>query len=621
MAEPEADRIEAYLAGELDGSGVAALEAWLLADEAHRRRFVAAARRRVHLRSEIAAHLQRADAGLSAKRLRSPRRARPPIRLHLWAAAAAVLLLCLTTVWFLTSVQHPVGPTLSDCGVGSSQSSGGRTLSASDGARVLAGDRLTGPCSIRFPDGSMLELAAEAAAELPASDEARLALISGGLSAKVAPQPDGVVFSIRTPQALVTVVGTRFSIVCTPGLSRVTVDEGHVRVGNASGERLLGPGDSVVATATALAGRVLQVAAADTPRLLAGSVTYSNVQVAIDAAQPGDLIQLLPGTHTGTADGDAPILVRCRGRPDAWITIAGDPAGGSLFRSRAWNGLLCEDAAFVRISCLVITGDPEMPANVIGNGICLRRSHHIEVRDCRISDCAGDGVAVLGCDHVVVAGNRIERCSLRSRWGQGGISICTSVAVDDAPGPHVVITGNRISGCRDTLINEYGGTYSGGNGIGLFRHRDGDGGTDDPAYAAYRHPILVRGNVCTGNDGAGIALFSTDDVQLDRNTLHRNGRGPGTQAEVTCVATLGIRLTSNLIAPLPDRQAIRTRATDAYTSAGDLVWGGDAAGLTRLDACPWPAVPDENVRSDFRLRPGSLASDCGAPVTEGPARQ
>jgi len=89
---------------------------------------------------------------------------------------------------------------------------------------------------VKFADKSTVELGAATTlcecSQGPGGK--RLRLEAGLLAADVAKQGGGSVFLITTPQAEVTVVGTKFSVACSADSTRVDVREGRVRVSRVS---------------------------------------------------------------------------------------------------------------------------------------------------------------------------------------------------------------------------------------------------------------------------------------------------------------------------------------------------------------------------------------------------
>lgn len=507
MSAADERLIEAALAGEADAAALAGLERRLLAEPVLLRRYAAAARLRAQLRAAIGAHGERAAAGLSAPRRAQRRRPVPAWR---WPVLAAAAVLALALGWWLLPGAAP--PAL---------------LRAGDGQALADGAEVAGPQVLRAADGSRFSLAAGGALRVALREDGmELALAAGAVEAEVAAQPAGRRIGVRTAHALVSVVGTRFQVATSATATSVAVDSGVVAVADAQGgRRELRAGDRAFASAAGLAGRVVRVAP---------EAGLAGVQRALDAARPGDAILLAAGRYAGHAGVDHALRLAGAGAPGAPITLAGEPAGASVLVSASWQGLaIAASARHVRVLDVALEADPAMPPGVVGNGISLRGARQVEIRGCRVRGFPGDGLALIGGDGLVISGNHVEGCSLRSPWGQGGISLKSSLAAPGAPPLGVVIEGNRISGCRDTLPNQNGGgrEYTGGNGIGLWEHAPAPDA--DPPYPGYPgSAIVVRGNHCQGNDGAGIRIHASPGVRLIGNRLEGNGLGPGRPPEL-----------------------------------------------------------------------------------------
>lgn len=85
--------------------------------------------------------------------------------------------------------------------------------------------------NVAFKDGTRMDLGATAAVRLNGIDQggARIALESGSLTAEVTKQPKGSHFQVKTKEALLTVLGTKFTATKYPWGTRVEVTEGRVR--------------------------------------------------------------------------------------------------------------------------------------------------------------------------------------------------------------------------------------------------------------------------------------------------------------------------------------------------------------------------------------------------------
>ena len=102
----------------------------------------------------------------------------------------------------------------------------GETIRTEDSASATA----------KFADGTILHLETgtviriESVATPPRAGGKQLKLISGSLSAAVAKQPPGLPLLIRTPHALVTVVGTEFDLIVATNQTALEVTHGLVKM-------------------------------------------------------------------------------------------------------------------------------------------------------------------------------------------------------------------------------------------------------------------------------------------------------------------------------------------------------------------------------------------------------
>ncbi len=89
---------------------------------------------------------------------------------------------------------------------------------------------------VAFQDGTRMELGATSAVRLSGIDQggARISLENGSISAEVAKQPQGSHFQVATKDALLTVLGTKFTATKMPWGTRVEVSEGRVRTRRSS---------------------------------------------------------------------------------------------------------------------------------------------------------------------------------------------------------------------------------------------------------------------------------------------------------------------------------------------------------------------------------------------------
>ncbi len=167
----------------------------------------------------------------------SPRRAR-----WTWPAVAAAVL---ATAGLALLLLRPGAPaSIADPSGDVALVRDGKTLPVRESQPLLPGDRIRtgadGRVSIRFNgEATTLDVPADSRVELDPDQGRgkRIAVEAGRLRCSVAPQPADKPFTVRTPHAEATVLGTTFSLSVSGGQTRLKVGEGQVRFASRSGGR------------------------------------------------------------------------------------------------------------------------------------------------------------------------------------------------------------------------------------------------------------------------------------------------------------------------------------------------------------------------------------------------
>jgi hypothetical protein len=110
------------------------------------------------------------------------------------------------------------------------------------GREILSGQEVStrGPdahAAIRLSDGSVLALSGDTRLAFPKDDTDRIDVKRGNLVADVEPRPAEQPLVIRTPEAIVQVLGTRLSVSREPKRTLVAVIEGEIRITRLSDQR------------------------------------------------------------------------------------------------------------------------------------------------------------------------------------------------------------------------------------------------------------------------------------------------------------------------------------------------------------------------------------------------
>ncbi|HYG73665.1 MAG TPA: FecR family protein [Planctomycetota bacterium] len=191
-----------------------------------------------------------ANTRSTVRRVRRPRENPFGAGLLIAASLAIVLLLALFVSKGKPARESAVAlAALQHAPAGTSVKRDGRDISAASGMEILAGDSIRAASSsalLHYSDGTdvSVEAGAEVVVSAPDADAGkRLQLNAGTLRASVAKQNADRPLVIRTPQASVTVLGTRFELALSPGTTRLTVEDGLV------GMRRLSDGKSALVKA------------------------------------------------------------------------------------------------------------------------------------------------------------------------------------------------------------------------------------------------------------------------------------------------------------------------------------------------------------------------------------
>jgi hypothetical protein len=202
---------------------------------------------------------------------------------------------------------------------------------------------------------------------------------------------------------------------------------------------------------------------------------YATVQAAIDAANPGDVVQISPGSYGGPID--------TRGKP---ITVRGTVDAASTIVTGGESVIRCisqETAATIIENLTVMNG-----TGTTGAGIRIANASPV-IRNCRVlaniasggDTCRGGGIAVLGGSPLIegclIGGNTVSssggpchpncNCSAQvtSNGYGGGIYILdATVTVANS-----TISGNLVrgvsSGCNAGVMAFGGGIYKSGSAL------------------------------------------------------------------------------------------------------------------------------------------------------------
>ena len=179
------------------------------------------------------------------------------------------------------------------------------------------------------------------------------------------------------------------------------------------------------------------------------------------------------------------------------------------------------------------TWGPETSA-VNGNGIGVRPENqdapladrivprHVHIVGNHVHHMAGGGIYTDMADYIVIDGNRVHHSATRSIFANSGISLFHSFDIDNDTRSYKNIIRNNIAHHSEVRVKWYvPKKMSDGNGIIVDDLRN-----TQIKGRPYRGRTLVVGNVSHDNGGAGIQVFSSDNVDVLHNTVAHNSLTP-----------------------------------------------------------------------------------------------
>ncbi|HKA36071.1 MAG TPA: nitrous oxide reductase family maturation protein NosD [Thermoanaerobaculia bacterium] len=329
----------------------------------------------------------------------------------------------------------------------------------------------------------------------------------------------------------------------------------------------------------------------------------SPLQARVDAAAPGSLVEVGPGTYAGDLVLDKPLTLRGLGRP----LLLGS-GKGSVIRVRAGG---------VTVEGFAIDGR--------GTGDLMRDTSGVHVaapgatvRDCRISG------TLFGIYLREAPGAAIENCEIRGIPGKDPGEKGSGIHVWNTDGFR--LAGNSISGVRDGFYIQSSshGTIRGNSArdlrFGLHYMFSDDNVFEDNLFEngaagtalMYSKRIVFRRNRFLHNRGfasVGLLLKACDEVTADSNLLADNARGIFLESSTSCVFRGNVVAASDTAIVLYDScSGIEFSGNSFVANQTPLTLVGRRTD-TRFEGNYWSANDEPDLDGDGRCdRPYRLSS-------------
>lgn len=269
------------------------------------------------------------------------------------------------------------------------------------------------------------------------------------------------------------------------------------------------------------------------------------IQTAANKTNPGDTVYVMNGTYW---DNGNPILTITRsGTANAYITYKAYPGHTPVLRvsQGAWHHILVKGASYINIEGFEIYGWSENLSNTealsyentntlgnIGkfntNGISIVKnedvsptvySSHINVLNNKVHHTPGQGIGAEEADYINYTGNTVYNNCWFTAWAQSGLNIFHSRNTDTSTGYKNFVSGNLVYGNQTNYKWQNHGVYSDGNGIII-----DDNKNSQISGTPYTGKTIVENNISYLNGGAGINIFSSQNVYVNNNTTYANSQ-------------------------------------------------------------------------------------------------
>ncbi|MDZ8187289.1 MAG: right-handed parallel beta-helix repeat-containing protein [Nostoc sp. ChiSLP02] len=377
----------------------------------------------------------------------------------------------------------------------------------------------------------------------------------------------------------------------------------------------------------------------DTNDGLTTNTAFRTLQKAADkVSRPGDTVYVMNGTYTRT-DSPKEVLVvwQKQGTSTAPITFKAYPGHKPVIKSKNSFGINIAGSSYVVIEGFELIGNNDNitlqyaqqhkndVSNPLTTGIGIginpsfsggklkNHSHHIVIRNNKISKFGGTGIGAFKADYVTIENNILFNNCLYSPMGTSGISMLFNWNSDNnTSGYKMIVRGNISHNNQNFIPYYYTGKITEGHGIMI---DDALNKGPNSNHQPYWGKTLVVNNISYKNGASGIHVFRSANVDVVNNTTYENAQNPNTQSlgEIATVAAEQVRVFNNIMYAKKDgvvNTLYQSKNTVNYDN--NLVYNSlkyTSSGLSNIVGKD-PKFVDP-ATGNFSLKYGSSAIDAG----------
>ena len=237
------------------------------------------------------------------------------------------------------------------------------------------------------------------------------------------------------------------------------------------------------------------------------STPWRTIQRGVNESSGGDTVIALPGTY------NEDVFIGRSGSAGNEITVKSE----SREAARLIGSISSNDQSYLRVDGFDVSN---YSSTGLTKGINFVRCHHVTVRDCRVRECWGGGIAFDQSDWILCEWNITHGNAFSDPNQHSGISVYQPQYRDnDARAYGIIIRNNTSFGNWNYVNNPNFGRPTDGNGIVVDDYLNGQAGGNG---VPYNRMTVIENNICFNNGGQGIHCFASQNVRIRNNTCVNN---------------------------------------------------------------------------------------------------
>lgn len=364
------------------------------------------------------------------------------------------------------------------------------------------------------------------------------------------------------------------------------------------------------------------------------SSAFRTLQKAADLVKAGDTVYIMNGTYTqANPNQEIMVINKKQGTPNARITFKAYPGHSPFIKSRNWTAIKLLGSSYITIEGLTLEGNNDNITlqyaqqqkynynnpQTAGNGIEIRDfSHHVIIRNNRVSKFGGTGISSIKADYLTYENNVVFQNCWYSPWGANPMGMMYNWNSDNNTSQYkMIIQGNTLYDNKSLIPWKDAGKVTEGHGIII---DDSLNTQQNSLHQRYQGKTLVANNVVYRNGAAGIHVYSSAYVDVVNNTTYQNGQYPDTQqyGEISVIESDQVKVFNNIMYARKDGEVNNVAKSKNFQFAYNLVYnsskfnGSPTQNLVGKD----PLFSDP-TKANFTLRSGSSAIDTGTKTFNG----